>query len=173
LLRKGDKRELEFRLHGRVGGDEVTLAHYTYTEISRDSEGNRSESDYHFTLAIATLPDACAARFQGVYLRPGGGLSFGGLQDKLAHDRGVQLESIAFNKRYDLRVMDAQDDIAVFELFKPHFIERLTSGSRCQWEQVGATLVVYEDDHISNTAELDALFAQAADIRQRYCEERV
>ena len=37
------------------------------------------------------------------------------LQDKLQHDRAVQLESAEFHKRYALRVVDDQDDIALYE----------------------------------------------------------
>src|SRR5690606_37220898 len=125
LLRRGDERRCHHRLDGLIGGQSGRISHYTYTEITTDSDGGTQRTDYHFTLVSFQLPPALAQRYSGVYLRPKT-LTFGALQDKLAHDRSVTLESAAFEKKYSLRVVDSQDDIALYELFSPPFIEHLS-----------------------------------------------
>lgn len=170
LLRQGDKREFPRVLSGRIAGEGASLAQYTYTEVSTDSDGNRTETDYDFTILHARLPAEVAARYAGVYLAPKS-LSLGALQDKLAHDRRVQLESAEFAKRYSLRVVDEQDDVAVFELFSPPFIHRLATETKVFWQQRGADLVVWRKGHPGKAADLDQLCLDASVVLQRYREE--
>lgn len=171
LLQKGDEREFHRVLTGRVGSSDATLATYTYTEVSYDDEGRRSETDYDFTIAILQVPAACASRYAGVYLRRKG-LSVGGMFDALTHDRSVRLESAEFHKRYELRVADEQDDIALFELFSTTFIDQLTHAPEIQWEQVGGLLVCFRKGHADSARELDELCEGAARVYRRYCEEQ-
>ncbi|MBC7645138.1 MAG: hypothetical protein H7123_08425, partial [Thermoleophilia bacterium] len=177
LLDKGDKRKYERVLSGRIGGSSASICEYTYTEITTDSEGNRSETDYHFTLVHMKLPPAVANRFAGVYLRKKGLINLGGkLQDKMQHDRAVTTESLEFHKRYNLRVVDGQDDIALFELFNTTFLHGVSvsdkvTGDDIQWEQVRDDLIVYVKDHKETVAELDQLATLAAWIERRYHEE--
>ena len=174
LLSLGDEREFDRVLTGRVGDASAAIGQYTYTDVtySTDSDGHRTrqEEDHHFTVVAFRLPDQVASRFRGVYCR-NNTLGFGGLQDKLSHDRGIKLESNDFHKRYDLRVVDEQDDIALYELFSPTFIEQLTLEYHALWEQVGSDLLVYWDDHRTSSAELDDLCAAAWRVYRRYCEE--
>ena len=116
------------------------------------------------------LPEPVAARYLGVYMRKNT-LSLGSLQDKLQHDRAVQLESAVFNKRYDLRVVDEQDDIALYELFSTPFVDHLAHTVFVQWEQVGPYLVVYRKGHTTDSDELDRLCKDSVDVFSRYCEE--
>lgn len=170
LFRKGDKRTCEQVMHGTIHGVPATLANYTYTVESTDSEGKSSDTDYPYVVLHLTLPPQVAARYVGVYLAPKS-LTLGALQDKLAHDRGVTLESIEFHKRYTLRVVDAQDDIALYELFHPAFIEQLTTGPEVTWEQVGADIVFYRKRHEKHAAGLDRFVADCACVLARYREE--
>lgn len=170
LLRKGDKREVERTVRGPIGTGEGAIALYTYTEVTTDSEGRRQETDYDYTIVAYELPPAVAARFRGVYLRRSG-LTLGALQDRFGHDRAVELESVEFNRCFDLRAVDEQDDIALYELFSPTFIDFVCRVKELGWEQVGASLVVFQKGHCQDTSELDALCGKAACVFRRYSEE--
>jgi len=62
LLNHGDKRKYERVLSGRIGGGHGSIAEYTYTDVSTDSDGNRSETDFPFTLVHMLLPPPVAER---------------------------------------------------------------------------------------------------------------
>lgn len=176
LLSRGDERKYPFLVSGAIGPTHSTFGLYTYTEISEstDSDGNSTEQrkDYNFTLAVFELPAAVAQRYSGVYVRPRSAkLGFGGLQDKLGHDREVRLESSEFQKKRELRVWDEQDDVAVYELFSTTFIDGLNTDLDVYWEQVGPQLVVFRRKHIEVAVELDDLIADGLRVYQRYCEE--
>jgi hypothetical protein len=170
LLSHGDERKYPRVLSGRIFGEPAQLAHYTYTEISTDSKGNETRTDHDYTILCTRLPPAVADRYRGVYLSPRK-LSLGALQDKLAHDRKVELESSEFAKRYTLRVVDEQDDIALYELFSTTFVHRLATELHVHWEQRGADIVFWERRHETEAADLDALCQRAAHVLQRYHEE--
>ena len=170
LCGKGDERCYPRVLSGRIAGQDADLAHYTYTDVSYDSDGDRRETDHHFTLLRFRLPDQVAARFAGVYLAPKS-FSFGALQDKLAHDRAVQLESAEFAKRYSLRVVDSQDDIALYELFSTTFVHRMATELQVYWEQRGPDLVFWHKGHETEAADLDRMCLEAWHVLHRYLEE--
>jgi hypothetical protein len=170
LMRKGDKRTCNQAMHGTILGAPCTLANYTYTEVSTDSDGSRTESNYPYLILHVPLPPEVGARYAGVHLNPSG-LTLGALQDKLAKDHAVQLESADFNKRYNLRAADSQDEVALYELFSPPFIEALTLGPKIHWQQVGTDLVIYRKKHETEARDLDAFVALAAPVVQRYREE--
>lgn len=170
LFCKGDKRRFDRVLAGSIGGEARALGHFTYTEVSTDGKGNRTETPYPFTVCAMRLPDPVAARYQGVYCRKKS-MSLGALQDKLFKDRSVELESTLFHKRYSLRVLDDQDDIALYELFSPTFIDQLSESYCAYWEQQGADLVVFQPKHLSDTTDLDAFCADAIRVYRRYAEE--
>ncbi len=169
LLRKGDRRSFPHVLSGTIGGVAARLMHYQYTETSGSGE-DQSESTYRFTLVQFNLPAAVARRYVGVYLRPKS-ISFGRLQDRLAHDRGITLASTEFNSEYSLRVDNDQDDIALYELFSTTFVDQLIREFRATWEQRGDDLVVFERGHVTDAARLDDLCLRAARVLQRYLEE--
>ena len=171
LFRKGDKRKWSRVLGGTVAGQPASISHYTYTDVTRDSDGNREETDYDFTCVHFTLPPQVAARYPGVYCRPRAFLSLGGIADGLTHDRKVELESIDFAKRYSLRVVDEQDDIALYELFTTAFVERLATELHVFWEQCGADLVVWKKGHEREAADLDRMCLEAWHVLHRYLEE--
>jgi hypothetical protein len=170
LFSQGDKREWPRVLTGTIAGQPAKLGHYTYTEIRTDSDGNREESDFPFTVLVFTLPPQVAARFKGIYCSPKG-ISFGKLQDKLAHDRGVTLESLDFHKRYQLRCVDDQDDIALYELFSTTFVQQMATELKVYWEQRGDDLVFWHKYHEKEAADLDRFCLESWHVLQRYLEE--
>lgn len=170
LFSRGDEREFDLVFTGAIAGQHAQLGLYTYTEVSTDSEGNRSESDYDFTVLRFTMPPQVAARFTGVYCSPKK-MGFGKLQDKLAHDRKVELESIEFGKKYTLRAADTQDDIALYELFSTTFVHRLCTELTIHWEQCGADLVAWRKGHETEAADLDRFCLEAWHLLHRYLEE--
>jgi hypothetical protein len=170
LFSRGDRREFSRVLSGSIAGQDARLGLYTYTEISRDSDGDETRTDYDFTVLRFDLPPAVAQRFVGVYLSPKQ-LSFGALQDKLAHDRKVELESIEFAKRYSLRVVDAQDDIALYELFSTTFVHQLATTLQVYWEQRAGEIVFWKKGHHSSAADLDRMCLESWHVLHRYLEE--
>jgi hypothetical protein len=170
LLSRGDERTFERVLSGRIAGRDASLGHYTYTTVSRDSEGNETRSDHDFTVLGFQLPAEVAARFAGVYLAPKS-ISFGALQDKLAHDRKVELESAEFAKRYSLRVVDGQDDIALYELFSTTFVHRLATELKVYWEQRGGDILFWHKGHETEAADLDRFCLECWHVLHRYLEE--
>jgi hypothetical protein len=170
LFSKGDKRAWPRVLTGTIAGQPARLGHYTYTEISTDSDGDRDETDYHFTYLAFRLPEEVAARYKGVYCSPKG-LTLGKLQDKLAHDRGITLESLEFHKRYTLRCVDDQDDIALYELFSTPFVQLLSTNLTAYWEQRDGDLVFWKKGHEKEAADLDRFCLESWHVLQRYLEE--
>jgi hypothetical protein len=172
LMRRGDERKWPHVLGGRIGQcSDAQIAWYTYTDITRTDDGEQ-RNDHDFTLVSLRLPAPVASRFLGVYCRDRSLIGFGKLRDAFSSDRAVELESVAFHKRYDLRVADAQDDVALFELFNPTFIDTLTREvSSPQWEQVGPDLILFWDGHLQSSRELDAACDAAVHIHNRYLEE--
>ena len=170
LFSRGDMRAWPRVLDGTIAGQRAKLTHYTYTDVSHDSEGRRQETDYDFTTICMHLPEEVARRFAGVYLSPKK-FGFGGIQDALAHDRKVELESAEFARRYTLRVVDEQDDIALYELFSTSFVHTLSTSLTAYWEQRGADLVVYHKGHQRDAADLDRMCLGAWHVLHRYLEE--
>lgn len=172
LFQKGDKRKWPRVLSGTIAGQPAQLGLYTYTEVSTDSDGDRDETDYDFTVLRFRLPPAVARRFAGIYCSPKG-LSLGALQDKLAHDRAVKLESIEFHKRYSLRCVDEQDEVALYELFSTPFVHRLATELKVFWEQRGEDLLVWKKGHETEAADLDRFCLEAWHVLHRYHEEHM
>ncbi len=170
LFNRGDERSWPRVLEGAIAGQHAKVAQYTYTDISYDDEGRRQKTNFHFTTVCLRLPDAVAARFAGVYLSPKK-FGFGAIQDKLAHDRKVELESADFARRYTLRVVDSQDDIALYELFSTSFVHTLSTSLTAFWEQRGHDLVVWHKGHESEAADLDRMCLEAWHVLHRYLEE--
>jgi len=170
LFERGDKRRWQHVMRGTIAGSDAHLGHYQWTTVLTNSEGNRTEIDHDFTVLSFQLPPKVAARFSGVYLGPRQ-LGLGSLQDKLAHQRKVKLESAEFAKRYNLRVRDDQDDIALFELFSPPFLHLLATDLEVYWEQVGPDLVIWQQGHEHECADLDRLCLHGASVLRRYLQE--
>jgi len=61
LLQKGDRTRVDEMFAGKLNDEfEGSLVLYTYTEVSRDSDGDETTTDYPFTLAMFNLPQTAA-----------------------------------------------------------------------------------------------------------------
>ncbi len=170
LLSRGDKRRFANVMTGRIAGQLAHLAHYTYTQTKQGSDGSTTPTEYDFTVLAFTLPPQVAARYTGLSLAPKS-LSFGALQDKLAKDHKVELESVEFHRRYSLRALDTQDEVALWQLFSPPFIELLATQMKCCWEQRGSDLLFWRKRHDTDTASLDRFCFESSHVLRRYLEE--
>jgi hypothetical protein len=172
LLGAGDRRRFERGLGGAIGGTPGMLALETYQvrRESRDSDGRSHESwtSYDFTVAVLDAP-AATTFLRGVYLRRKRSLLERVEDDWLPSGRRrVELESIAFGERYDLWVVDDQDDVALRRLFVPTLIEWLARHPFAPGMEIRAgTLTVYVDRHLETAAELDFFREAAAHLAEK------
>lgn len=175
LLTRGDEQEINRSVSGSISGTTGVIAHYTYTVITVDSEGNSQRNDYPHTVILLKLHPTVADRFRGVFLSSRSILS-GRLFDAFTAYRHIELESAEFERRYTLRVDDQQDDIALYELMNPPFIQHLVEAPRIdnnvvEFEQRGEHLLVHVETHLSDSTTLDDLVMASAQIYRRYSQE--
>ncbi len=174
LLRKGDKRKAEHVMKGTLpGGWGGTLGHYTYTEVSTDSKGNRHESDYHFTIALLNIPEA--APFAGeLYCQRRFGFRFlDGAEDVFRTRERVELESEQLDKTYEIFADKGTDPNWLRQLFAPTFIVWLAESAPNEFafELVAGILAVNVKDHLESALELDAFCEAAGAVARRLAEE--
>jgi hypothetical protein len=171
LLRSGDytyalnlcSGELVPGLHG-------SLMHLASVEIDQSADGS-SSTTRRFTALVASVADpaerlplcVCAPRSR----IPG----YDALDAVLKRVRRVDLESIEFERRYELAIGKGGDESWLRRLFEPTFTERLTlaGGGRLGWEVEAGTLTAYASGYAMSAAELDSLveFAQMVSDRIR------
>jgi hypothetical protein len=158
LLAAGQRRRFEHAMQGNGG----TLSLYTYEVDHRASNGESARWDpYHFTVCVLDLapemPD-----FPGVYVRRKQGLVHGDDWLRAHRSRRVELESIAFNERYDLLLAQGQDELVLRELFSPSLIDWL-AGHPLQpgFELRAGVLCVWLPGHVEEAGKL-AFFLEAA-----------
>ncbi len=100
LWTAGDERKWENVVSGEVGGRDLLLFEYQYTEVSHDHEGNRQTRTYKFHCAVAPLEGAFCP---GLQLAPEN--LFSRLKDKVGF-RDLELESDDFNRRFEVGCRD-------------------------------------------------------------------
>jgi len=174
LLRKGDRRYVELSLTGALpGGPNGELAHYTYEVDSTDSEGHRETSYYHYTIVYCELPELASFVEELVCHRRSGFRLLDSAEDKFRKRHRVELESEAFDKRYE-SFSGPNDDInRVRQIYEPTFIVWLAENAPkdFEWDLVAGTLVCSVKGQLDSTAELDALCAGAGVVAKRLFEE--
>lgn len=152
---------------GSVGGIEAVVGSYTWVTGSGDNRRSGVVG-----LLVLRLPPSVAARFRSVAVAPAGEWSglYGG--------RELRFESSVMDDQLQVRVDEQQDDVAVFELFNPTFIELLESRPDTKFEQrgewLGLPISVYPTFRSGmkvTPPELDADCALALHISLRFCEE--
>ena len=175
FLRKGDQQRVDEALSGELGpGVEGHLCLYTYTEESVDSEGNRTESDYPFTVFVAELPEVAAWLPELLVRRKSGLKALEGFEDAFRRDHErVTLESEALRDRYEIFVAKDQDPIPVRELFSPTFIVWLTETppKDFAFELVGPTLCCFVPKHRKSAGALDEFRQVGCAVVERLREE--
>jgi hypothetical protein len=158
LLAAGDRRHFEYAMSG--GGAQLGM--YTYEVERRNSNGKLERREpYHFTVCIMDLAPTMPS-YPGVYLCRKLGLFHG--DDWLRRDRShrVQLESIAFNDRYDLLRESDQDELALRELFSPALVDWLANHPLAPgFELRAGVLVVWLQGHVEDAGKL-SFFLEAA-----------
>lgn len=126
----GHRRRSSDAIEGNLNGLPTVIYNFSYWTRSTDSKGHSSESEHPYKILCIHGPPL-----------PVPSMSFGErsamnrlrLFDKLdaafTNQRGVELESIEFNKRFDLEIHDKADDVWVRRVFDPATIDALVSGS--------------------------------------------
>jgi len=175
LLRKGDERKANEIFTGPLADDiDGTLALYTYTEVSTDSDGDRTETNYPFTLILVDLPETVAHLPELLVQRKSGFKALEGLEDKFRrkHER-VTLESEAMRDRYEIFVGKEQDEVWVRRLFSPSFIVWLTDAppKHFAFELVDGKLCAFVPKHRDSIDGLDEIVDVGCEISRRLRDE--
>jgi hypothetical protein len=175
LLRRGDERKADEIFTGPLEeGLEGTLALYTYTEVTRDSDGDRQETDYPFTLILTDLPETVEHLPELLVQRKSGFKALEKFEDKFRskHER-VTLESEAMRDRYEIFVGKEQDEVWVRRLFSPSFIVWLTETppQKFAFELVGGKLCAYVPKHRDSIEGLDEVIRTGCHVAGRLREE--
>ena len=174
LLKRGDRRYSSQRFDGVLpGGLDGSLAHYTYEEQTRDSDGNRQTSYFHFTVAISQLPDA--ARFmREIFCQRRVGFRFlDAAEDVFRRRQRVEQESEAVDRRFEIFIGADDDPNRARQLLSPTFLVWL--GDHCPeafaFELVAGALVTNVKGHRKTARELDEFCAASAAVARRIHEE--
>ena len=175
LLKKGDRRRVDEMFAGKLNDEfEGSLCLYTYTEVSRDSDGDETTTDYPFTLAMFSLPGTTAHLPELLVQRKSGMKALEGFEDKFRgkHER-VTLESEAMRDRYEIFMQKEQDPVWVRRLFSPSFIVWLTETPprKFAFELVAGTLVCYVPKQRSNAEGLDEMITVGCAVAKRLADE--
>jgi hypothetical protein len=175
LLRKGDERKADEIFTGPLtDGFEGTLALYTYTVVSRDSDGDRTETDYPFTLIITDLPETVDHMPELLVQNKSGFKMLEGFEDKFRtkHER-VTLESEAMRDRYEIFVGKEQDAVWVRRLFSPTFIVWLTDAppKKFAFELVNGKLCAFVPKHRDSVDGFEEIMAVGCKVAARLREE--
>jgi hypothetical protein len=174
LLSRGDERYAEQRFDGVLpGGMDGSLCLYTYEEETRDSDGNKQTSYFHFTVGITQLP-ATAPFIRELFCQRRFGFRFlDGAEDVFRRRQRVEHESEAVDKRYEV-FTGADDDLnRARQVLSPTFLVWLESHSpeKFAFELVAGSLVTNVKGHLKSATELDDFCTASAAVARRLHEE--
>jgi len=174
LLRKGDKQRCDEIFTGPLAdGIDGTLALFVYTVESTDSDGNRTETDYPFTVILTDLPETNAHLPELLVQRQSGLKALEKFEDKFRgkHER-VTLESEEMRDRYEIFVGKGQDPVWVRRLFSPTFIVWLTEApKKFAFELVDGHLCAFVPKHRDSAEGLDEVMSAGCEVAGRLREE--
>ncbi len=174
LLQRGDRRYTERALSGALpGGEDGTLALYTYEETSTDSNGNRHTTYMHFTVMMAQVSEF-APFMQELYAQRRVGFRFlDGAEDIFRKRQRVEHESEVVDKRYEV-FCGATDDVnRARQVLSPQFLVWLQEHSpeAFAFECVAGMLVCNVKGHKKSAGELDEFCEGASAVAKRLREE--
>lgn len=175
LLRKGDERQTDEIFRGELAdGIEGDVVLYTYTEVSRDSDGDRTETNYPHTLIHVEMPEI-VPHLPELRVQTKFGFKFlEGFEDKfrLNHER-LTLESEAMRDRYEIFVTKKQDPVWVRRLFSPSFIVWLTESppKKFAFELEDGHLIAYVPKHMDDVDGLEEITRVGTFVARRLLEE--
>lgn len=175
LLRKGDKQRVNEMFEGELApGLEGQLVLWTYVVESTDSKGNRTETNYPFTLAVFHLPEVTPNLKELRVQRKSGFKALEKFEDafRRSHER-VTLESEAMRDRYEIFKGKGEDPVWVRRLFSPSFIVWLseTPPNKFAFEIENGWLCTYVPKHWTSTETLDEIVSVGAFVANRFREE--
>jgi hypothetical protein len=174
LLQRGDRRYSEQRFDGVLpGGLDGSLAHYTYEEQTRDSDGNRQTSYFHFTVAMSQLPAAAQMIRELACQRRAGFRFLDAAEDVFRRRQRVEHESEAVDRKFEIFIGGDDDPNMARQIFSPTFLVWL--GDHCSedfaFELTAGALVTNVKGHKKTAPELDEFCEASAAIARRVQEE--
>lgn len=177
LLRKGDSRKTDELFTGPLNEEfDGSLALYTYTEESRDSDGDKTETNYPFTVVMISIPETVQHIPELMLQRKSGLKALEKFEDAFRgnHER-VTLESEAMRDRYEIFVRKDQDAIWVRRLFAPSFIVWLTDTppEKFAFELVDGNLCAYVPKHRDDVDGFDEIIAVGTAVAKRLRDEAI
>ncbi|MCO5315453.1 MAG: hypothetical protein M9938_04720 [Solirubrobacterales bacterium] len=175
FLRKGDSRQVNQLFTGPIAdGIDGSLALYTYTVESTDSDGNRDETNYPFTVVTVKMPETVAHVKDLRVQRKSGFKALEGFEDafRRSHER-VTFESEALRDRYEIFVEKEQDQVWLRRLFSPSFIVWLTESppKKFAFEIENGYFVAYVPKHRESTKALDEMCDVSCRVADRIRSE--
>lgn len=168
LLRKGDKRRTDVRFIGQLSPEfNGSLALWTFTEVSRDSKGNKTETDYPFTIVSIQLDKVAEKLTELVVEKTDSFGIFNKLEDAMRGNlKRLTLESQALDDRFEIFIREDQDPIWVRRLFSPSFIVWLTDHPTKDFafEFGSGKLIAYVPKHRESTDEFDKVIGDSCEL---------
>jgi hypothetical protein len=180
LLGAGDRQWYEHWMIGDIASEPRLpggLGHFVYErrKETTDSVGNRHShrvDRHHLTVCVIDMEESLY-RFKGVFLRRRRGL-LSLRSDWLADtsSRAIEVESTAFTDRYELRIADDQDEIAVRQLLSPTLVSWLAGHPLAPgFELRAGTLVVFVPRALEDGGTLTFFADAAREIAGRVLDE--
>ncbi|MGH2954612.1 MAG: hypothetical protein ACRDK9_11480, partial [Solirubrobacterales bacterium] len=160
LLQRGERRYSEQRFDGVLpGGLDGSLAHYTYEEETRDSDGNRQTSYFHFTVAISQIPGAATLTRELFCQRRVGFRFLDAAEDVFRRRQRVEHESDAVDRKFEIFIGADDDPNRARQVLSPSFLVWLADHcpEEFAFEVVAGALVTNLKGHKKTAAELDEL----------------
>ena len=175
LLRKGDKQRVDVMFDGELApGVEGQLVLWNFIVESRDSKGNKTETNYPFTLTLFSLPETLAHLRDLRVQRQSGFKALEKFEDafRRSHER-VTLESEAMRDKYEIFMGKEEDAVWTRRLFSPSFIVWLTEvpPAKFGFEIENGWLCAYVPKHRDSAESLDEVTSLGVAIVERLREE--
>jgi hypothetical protein len=159
LLREGDYNYTLNACSGEMAaGFSGAAMHLGSVAIDKSSDGG-GHTTRRFTVVVATVADP-GKRLPLCICTPRSRIpGYQALDALLKRLRRVDLESIEFERRYELAIGKDTDETWLRRLFEPTFTERMTlaGGGRMGWEIEAGTLTAYTTGYATSATELDSL----------------
>jgi hypothetical protein len=185
LLGAGDRRWCEHWMTGMLPGEPRVsggIGQFVWEELEEDRNpnaiqlGRRTRSRQRMTICVADLEPSMAS-FKGLFLRPHRGLIPGAPDWRRSGTRSIELESMAFSRRYEVLVANDQDENMARQLLSPSLVVWLAEHPMAPSFEVRAgMLVVFVsrvlDDEGSLTYLVDATRRIASRVAAETAEAR-
>ncbi|MBI5310854.1 MAG: hypothetical protein HZB14_07515 [Actinobacteria bacterium] len=126
----GHRQRSSDAIHGPMNGLNTVLYNFSYWTKQQNSKGGSSETEHPYKIFCIEGPRLPIASMsfgrRDVFNRL---RVFDKIDAAVSSQRGVELESIDFNKTFDLEIHDHADDIWIRRVFDPPTIDALVRGT--------------------------------------------